>query len=108
MIGRYTMGAKEGELRVGERGTGVNGALPARDDFEDLELLAVLDDFGDRDRRARAHDDDAVGPHALRAQDLFDGGVLEGKLDALGPLVEPAADGDFGRNPSVARVRANA
>src|SRR3972149_4433362 len=60
---------------LGERGGGARGRLPARDDFEDLELLAVLDDFGDRDRRARAHDDDAVGAHALRAQDLLDRGA---------------------------------
>lgn len=108
MIGRYTMGARERKPRLGERGRGARGKLPARDDFEDLEFLAVLDDFGDRDRRARAHDHDAVGAHALGTQDLLDRGARARKRDACRRLVEPAADRDFGRNPSVARVRANA
>lgn len=108
MIGRYTMGAREGKPRLGEWRRGARGRLPARDDFEDFEFLAVLDDLGDGDRRPRAHDDDGVGPDALRSKDILDGGLLARKLDTLCRLVEPAADRDFGRNPSVARVRANA
>ena len=112
MIGRYTMGAWEGLLRLGVRETGpCNGARrrsTARDDFEDLEFLAVQDDFRDWDGRPAPHDDDAVGANALGAQDLFDGGPLARKLDTRRRLVEPAADGNFGRNPSVARLRANA
>lgn len=77
-------------------------ALSARDDFEDFEFFAVGDGVGDRDRGLAAHDNDAVGADAFGAQHLFDGGGRACKLDLLRALVEPAADGDFGRNPSFA------
>ncbi len=105
MIGRYTMGAgrrlprlEEGEMRGPAR-------LPAGDDFEDLEFLAVLHELGDRNGRPAADNDDAVGPYALGAQDLFDGGMLVRKFDAGGRFVKPAADSNFGRNPSITLAR---
>jgi hypothetical protein len=78
----------------------MRGRSTARDDFEDFEFLAVGDGVGDGDWRLAAHDDDGVGPDALGAQDFFDGGPRQRKLDLLRALVEPAADRDFGRNPS--------
>ena len=105
MIGRYTMGALEGGLRLEEWETGAaqRSALSARDDFEDAELLAVGDDFGDRDRRGATQHDHGVRPLAVRPEDVFHRRPRARELDAPCRLVEPAADGDFGRNPSCLR-----
>ena len=89
---RHPNGGREGE-----------GRLPAGNDFEDLQVLAVADDLGDRDRRGAAEHDDRVGPFPVGAQDLFDRRARSRKLDAPGRLVEPSADGNFGRNPSFLR-----
>ncbi len=105
MIGRYTMGARKRLPRLEEGEVPAHWGLPAGHDFEDLEFLAVLDKFGDRDGCRPAHNHDAVGAHAPCAQDFFDAGVLVRKLDAGGGLVEPAADGNFGRNPSTRFAR---
>ena len=112
MIGRYTMGALEARLRLDEveadRALRRGGGLPARHDFEDLEFLAGLDKRRDRDRRVAAHHDNAVGADALRAQDVLDRCARARKLDLRCRLVKPAANSDFGRNPSAAWGRANA
>jgi hypothetical protein len=81
----------------------MRGRSTARDDFEDFEFLAVGNGVGDGDGGLAAHDDDRVGPYALRAKDFLDRGPRKRKLDFLRALVEPAADGDFGRNPSCFR-----
>jgi hypothetical protein len=76
MIGRYTMGARGGTLRLREwklRRRVALRALAAGDDFEDFEFLAVGDGVRDGDRRLAAHDDDGVGADALGAQHFFDG-----------------------------------
>jgi hypothetical protein len=78
-------------------------ALSARHHFEDFEFLAVFDRVGDRDRRGTADHHDGVRADALGAQDFFNRGRGARKLDALLRLVEPAADRDFGRNPSFPR-----
>jgi hypothetical protein len=90
----------EGAGRAGGPRVGA-GPLPAGDDFEDLQLVAVLDGGGDGDGGRAAQDDEGVGPLALGAQDVFDGGPRARKLDAPCGFVEPPPESDFGRNPSL-------
>ena|SRR6266850_7677813 len=98
------MGANVGCLQLSERTAAVKPAvvlaLSARHNFEDFEFLAIDHCIGDGDRRGAAHNDDGVGANPLGSKDFLDSGGGAGKLDLVGPLVEPAADRDFGRNPS--------
>ncbi len=99
MIGRYTTGALV--TSTGPRGArAARLRLTARDDFDELEFLAVLDTVRDGDRCLAPDDDNRVEADVAGTKDVLNRRLRALKLDADGRAVEPAAYGDFGRNPS--------
>ncbi len=99
MIGRYTTGA----LVTYTQPRGARAALSrltARDDFDEFEFLAVHDAVRDGDGCLAPDDDHRVEADVAGAKDVLDRRLRALKLDADGRTVEPAAYGDFGRNPS--------
>jgi hypothetical protein len=82
--------------------------LSTGNDFEDFEFFAVADGVRDRDGDVGPHHDDGVRADPLCTQDLFDRRGRPLELDLVGSLVEPAPDGNFGRNPPRPLAVANA